>query len=97
MRWLFSTLGGLAVLVALWPAVCMGSDDEGGNALGALATGAGGALSAADTSSCQSAVFLDLPWGDAADTWGIVAALGGAVAAFGLMWLLVGAVQRRKG
>lgn len=29
--------------------------------------------------SCQSAVFLPLPWGESADTWGMVVALGAAV------------------
>lgn len=32
--------------------------------------------------SCQSAVFLPLPWGESADTWGMVAALGAAVLAY---------------
>ena len=29
--------------------------------------------------TCQSAVFLPLPWGDSADTWGMVVALGAAL------------------
>ena len=29
--------------------------------------------------SCQSAVFLPLPWGESADTWGMVVAGGAAV------------------
>ena len=32
--------------------------------------------------SCQSAVFLPLPWGESADTWGMVVALGAAVLAY---------------
>lgn len=32
--------------------------------------------------SCQSAVMLPLPWGESADTWGIVVALGAAVLAY---------------
>lgn len=29
--------------------------------------------------SCQSAVFLPLPWGESADTWGMVVAGGAAI------------------
>ena len=29
--------------------------------------------------TCQSAAFLPLPWGDSADTWGIVVALTAAL------------------
>jgi hypothetical protein len=32
--------------------------------------------------TCQSAVFLPLPWGDSADTWGFVAAIGAALLTF---------------
>jgi hypothetical protein len=32
--------------------------------------------------SCQSAVFLPLPWGESADTWGMVVALGASVLAY---------------
>lgn len=32
--------------------------------------------------SCQSAVFLPLPWGESADTWGMVVAVGTAVLAY---------------
>ena len=32
--------------------------------------------------TCQSAVFLPLPWGDSADTWGMVAAVGAAVVTY---------------
>jgi hypothetical protein len=39
--------------------------------------------------TCQSAVFLPLPWGDSADTWGVVAAIGAALLTFlGLRALL---------
>jgi hypothetical protein len=62
MRAIGPWVTGLAVLVALWPAVCMSS--EGG------------------PTSCQSAVFLPLPWGENADTWGMVVAIGAAVLAF---------------
>lgn len=32
--------------------------------------------------SCQSAVFLPLPWGESADTWGMVAAVSAALLTF---------------
>jgi hypothetical protein len=32
--------------------------------------------------SCQSAVFLPLPWGESADTWGMAVALGAAALAY---------------
>jgi hypothetical protein len=32
--------------------------------------------------SCQSAVFLPLPWGESADTWGMPVAVGAAVLAY---------------
>jgi len=32
--------------------------------------------------SCQSAVFVPLPWGDSADTWGMVVAAAAAVLAY---------------
>ena len=32
--------------------------------------------------TCQSAVFLPLPWGDNADTWGFLAAIGAALLTF---------------
>ena len=32
--------------------------------------------------TCQSAVLLPLPWGESADTWGYVVAIGAAVAAY---------------
>lgn len=46
--------------------------------------------------TCQSAVFLDLPWGENADTWGIGVALGGALAVFVLLVLLGNLVQRKR-
>jgi hypothetical protein len=42
--------------------------------------------------SCQSAIFLPLPWGDSADTWGMVAAVGAAV----LTFFVVRRLLRRK-
>jgi hypothetical protein len=35
-----------------------------------------------EPTSCQSVVLLPLPWGESADTWGMVAAVGAAVLAF---------------
>lgn len=32
--------------------------------------------------TCQSAVFLPLPWGDTADTWGFLVAIGAALLTF---------------
>lgn len=32
--------------------------------------------------SCQSALFVPLPWGDNADTWGMVVAVAAAVLAY---------------
>lgn len=32
--------------------------------------------------TCQSAMFLPLPWGDSADTWGFLAAIGAALLTF---------------
>jgi hypothetical protein len=43
--------------------------------------------------TCQSAVLLPLPWGDSADTWGMVA----AVAAATLTFLAVRHLTRRAG
>jgi len=36
----------------------------------------------APATSCQSAVLLPLPWGESADTWGMVAAGGAAILTF---------------
>jgi hypothetical protein len=55
-------IGGFIVLVALWPTLCMSSEDG--------------------PTSCQSAVLLPLPWGDSADTWGMLVAVGAAVLAY---------------
>jgi hypothetical protein len=41
--------------------------------------------------SCQSAIFLPLPWGDSADTWGMATAIVAAV----LMYLVLRRVLRR--
>ena len=43
--------------------------------------------------TCQSAVLLPLPWGDSADTWGMVAAVAAATLAF----LAVRHLTRRAG
>lgn len=59
MRVLGPSLAGLLVLIALWPALCVSSEDG--------------------PTSCQSAVFLPLPWGESADTWGMVVAGAAAV------------------
>jgi hypothetical protein len=42
--------------------------------------------------TCQSAVFLPLPWGDSADTWGFLAAIGAALLTF---IVLRGLLRRR--
>ena len=69
MRTLGPWIAGFIVLVALWPTLCMSSEDG--------------------PTSCQSAVFLPLPWGESADTWGMVVALGAAVLVyFGVRYLL---------
>jgi hypothetical protein len=39
--------------------------------------------------TCQSAVFLSLPWGDSADTWGWFAAIAGAASTFVVLRLLL--------
>ena len=39
--------------------------------------------------SCSSLV-LPLPWGESADTWGMLAALGAAALTFAVVWLLLG-------
>jgi hypothetical protein len=39
--------------------------------------------------SCQSAVLLPLPWGESADSWGMVVAVAAAVIAYvAVRWLL---------
>jgi hypothetical protein len=43
------------------------------------------------STSCQSAIFLPLPWGDSADTWGMATAIVAAV----LMYLVLRRVLRR--
>lgn len=41
-----------------------------------------------EPTSCKS-VFIPLPWGDSADTWGMVVPIAGAVLAYCLLrWLL---------
>lgn len=62
MRTLGPWIAGFIVLVALWPTLCVSSEDG--------------------PTSCQSAVFLPLPWGESADTWGMGVALGAAVLAY---------------
>jgi hypothetical protein len=46
--------------------------------------------------TCQSAVFLPLPWGESADTWGWLAAVAGAAITFVVLRLLLrdGAVSK---
>lgn len=66
-------IAGVVVLVALWPALCVSSEDG--------------------PTSCQSAVTLPLPWGESADTWGMVV----AVAAAALTYLVVRRLTRRTG
>jgi hypothetical protein len=46
--------------------------------------------------TCQSAVFLPLPWGESADTWGWLAAIAGAAITFVVLRLLLrdGAVSK---
>lgn len=61
----------LAVLIALWPVLCMPEEDG--------------------PTSCQSAAFIPLPWGESADTWGMVAPIVGAV----LTYLLLRRLLRR--
>jgi hypothetical protein len=62
MRTLVPWLAGFIVLVALWPTLCVSSEDG--------------------PTSCQSAVFVPLPWGESADTWGMLVAVGAAVLAY---------------
>jgi hypothetical protein len=62
MRTLGPWIAGFIVLVALWPTLCMSSEDG--------------------PTSCQSAVFLPLPWGESADTWGMGVAVAAAVLAY---------------
>lgn len=62
MRTLGPWIAGFIVLVALWPTLCMSSENG--------------------PTSCQSAVFLPLPWGESADTWGMLVAAGAAVLAY---------------
>ena len=39
--------------------------------------------------TCQSAVFLPLPWGESSDTWGVLVALSAAVGVYlGVRYLL---------
>lgn len=35
--------------------------------------------------SCQSVVLLPLPWGDSADSWGMVVALGAALLTYAIL------------
>lgn len=62
MRKLVPWVAAFAVLVALWPTLCMTS--EGG------------------PTTCQSAVALPLPWGESADSWGMIVAAGAAALTF---------------
>ena len=55
----------LAVLIALWPVLCMSEEDG--------------------PTSCQSAAFIPLPWGESADTWGMVVPIVGAVLTYFLL------------
>ena len=71
MRALGPWIAGFIVLVALWPALCMSSEDG--------------------PTSCQSAVLLPLPWGESADSWGMLAAVGAAL----LTYLAVRGLLRR--
>ena len=45
--------------------------------------------------SCISAVLLPLPWGESADNWGMVAAVGAALLAFGAVRYLVRHTRRQ--
>lgn len=40
--------------------------------------------------SCKSAVFLPLPWGDSADTWGMLTALAAALLTYAVARRLLG-------
>ncbi len=44
--------------------------------------------------SCQSAVLLPLPWGDSADTWGMVVAVGAALLAYVAAHYLLRRIRR---
>lgn len=55
----------LAVLIALWPVLCMSGEDG--------------------PTSCQSVVFIPLPWGESADTWGMVVPIVLAVVTYLLL------------
>ncbi len=72
VRRLIPVVCALAVLVALWPVLCMSGEDE--------------------PTSCQSALFISLPWGESADTWGMVVPIVGAV----LTFLLLRRLLRRR-
>ncbi len=68
-------LAGL-VLVALWPTLCVSSEDG--------------------STSCQSAVFLPLPWGESADTWGIAVAVAAALVTYFAVRDWLGRSARRR-
>lgn len=43
--------------------------------------------------SCQSALFIPLPWGESADTWGMITAVAAALATY----LVLRTLLRRSG
>lgn len=46
--------------------------------------------------TCQSALFLPLPWGESADTWGWVAAITGAAVTLAVLRFLLRGGAARK-
>ncbi|WP_341231250.1 hypothetical protein [Nocardioides salarius] len=69
-------VAGAVVLVALWPVVCVSSEDG--------------------PTSCRS-VLVALPWGDSADSWGMVVAAAAAALTFVVVRRLLGAGSSREG
>lgn len=50
--------------------------------------------SSSGSTSCQNALSLSLPWGESADTWGMVLAAGAAVVTFIVVRKLAFRLQR---
>ncbi len=69
MRRLTSWVAAIVVFLALWPTLCVSSEDE--------------------ATTCKSALLLPLPWGESADTWGMLAAVVASAATFILIQRLM--------
>ncbi|GHJ61170.1 hypothetical protein NOK12_36880 [Nocardioides sp. OK12] len=74
MRRVGPWVAGAVVLVALWPVLCVSSEDGPTN--------------------CRS-VLVALPWGEGADSWGMVVAAAAAVLAFVVVRRLLGSGSRK--